>query len=655
MTIACAVTFFSSLDTTNNWFTREQLNIKGYNLWDIGVTDINNDHNLDIFSSNHTAPYNLMIGNGQGKFTDVLTKWKFGHNPEFPGFTDSDVEPLIEDPGLYIYWYRRLVFIRAHGIGKDDLLSGRIEIDTPSTIKQKHLAKTNVTTQETVEDSILLKTTSTIEFTVQDNGWFAIAPDTVGLPISFKLNNKIPLNRIYLGMQRIQPPSHNFVIPPLRDRHAMSWADYDGNGWIDVFISRSFRSARESKDQLKDVFRRHLLSNNGKSFEDKTEESSLTESACRAKRNAWVDFDQDDRLDLHVMCMQTSLIQLLKQEPNGKFVDVSAKVGLATKPYKRKNKKSDGAFVWLDADNDGDMDLLLEDKGAFRLYVNQSGVFESKSFGKTPKGLIKKFIVSDYDLDGDLDVFAPSEYRNTLLLNTDGNYKLIDPTTVGLPATSLTANWVDYDNDGLVDIHTVPNGLYRQRQDHRFEATRLLGNEFSSSLMIEPICNWFDADNDGSRDLLMTVNLQDDWKLKQKQKIENKTNEEMRRYLYVQKRLNDRDQNMQWRWTSYLYLNHGSKNHWLQVKLMGSQGNRQALGAKVTVITPNNSYLQQVGSAEGSNTSQGHYRLYFGLGEEENVTSVKIVWPDGQLQEIQDPKSDQLLIIERESLTYSPS
>ncbi|MBF2079357.1 MAG: ASPIC/UnbV domain-containing protein, partial [Synechococcales cyanobacterium T60_A2020_003] len=52
--------------------------------------------------------------------------------------------------------------------------------------------------------------------------------------------------------------------------------------------------------------------------------------------------------------------------------------------------------------------------------------------------------------------------------------------------------------------------------------------------------------------------------------------------------------------------------------------------------------LQEVGAAEGSHFSQGHYRLYFGLGEHETIESVKIVWPDGTQQSIEPPSVDQL-------------
>jgi hypothetical protein len=89
------------------------------------------------------------------------------------------------------------------------------------------------------------------------------------------------------------------------------------------------------------------------------------------------------------------------------------------------------------------------------------------------------------------------------------------------------------------------------------------------------------------------------------------------------------------------------KNHWLQLNLVGSAGNLQAIGASVTLVTPEGQQTQEVGSNDGSFLSQGHYRLYFGLGRHGKVDAVKIRWPDGHLQELKDVAVDKLLTIEQ--------
>jgi hypothetical protein len=94
-------------------------------------------------------------------------------------------------------------------------------------------------------------------------------------------------------------------------------------------------------------------------------------------------------------------------------------------------------------------------------------------------------------------------------------------------------------------------------------------------------------------------------------------------------------------------------NHWLQVKLVGQKGNRQAIGARVTVVTPDGRQVQEVGGTDGAFFSQGHYRLYFGLGNHARADVLRIQWPDGDQQEFHDVSGDRLLTIERTE-TVSP-
>ena len=104
-----------------------------------------------------------------------------------------------------------------------------------------------------------------------------------------------------------------------------------------------------------------------------------------------------------------------------------------------------------------------------------------------------------------------------------------------------------------------------------------------------------------------------------------------------------------WNWTLALYPNLANTNHWLQVKLIGKPGNRSAIGAKVELINSDKAQLQVVGQSEGSRASQGHYRLYFGLGKNEQIDRLQVTWPDGQVQEIVNPEIDSLLTIQADS------
>jgi hypothetical protein len=61
--------------------------------------------------------------------------------------------------------------------------------------------------------------------------------------------------------------------------------------------------------------------------------------------------------------------------------------------------------------------------------------------------------------------------------------------------------------------------------------------------------------------------------------------------------------------------------------------------------------MQEVGLNDGAFFSQGHYRLYFGLGPEARAARLTVRWPDGALQELTDVAGDRLLVIAQDGGT----
>ncbi|MDJ0573339.1 MAG: CRTAC1 family protein [Pleurocapsa sp. MO_192.B19] len=615
---------------SKHWFTYSPIltNVKA--LFDLGVVDINSDNFLDIFTSNHSDKQYLLLGEGSGKFTDnAISQFGLDQQPEFPGLEPSG-DPLIKASGLYIFWQGRNLVIKNYHTDKIDSLSGSIDLSAPMEVIQE-----SSYTVEIKEDQLSTgATASTTKFTAQSHdGRLVLGPFNQAIPISFKLNDHMPLEQVYIGNQRVNPKSHDFVFY-LRDRHGMAWADLDGKGMIDVFAVRGGLRARMKT--LPERYTDELLFNHdGLHYEESADRSGIIKDGCPALQTAWVDYDNDSLLDLYTVCFKPARStesdypnQLYRQQSEGKFLNVAADVNL--------DIPNGGSFVWLDADRDGDLDFFWVDSEAFWLYVNQSGKFEPQLIGSNPGNVTEKFgdsnklTISDYDADGYLDIFFASSKGNALLTNTDGTYKVVKPTEMGLPARGLTANWVDYDNDGLMDLHVVPGGLYRQHQDHLFEATHLL--ESKSAALVEAISTWFDANNDGSRDLLIATKHNYSYK-----EIFNKIFSKIFQKSLIKDSIS----------TLVLYPNIGATNHWLEIKLVGPRGNRPAIGAQVEVVTPNGVQLQAVGQSEGSHFSQGHYRLYFGLGQHQNVDSIKVFWSDGYVQELKNIPSDQLLTLKR--------
>ena len=488
-------------------------------------------------------------------------------------------------------------------------------------------------------------TSSTARFSATGDAVIELYPKSRGVPMNFILDDDIPLADVYIGNQRISPKAHEFSLP-LQDRHAMAWSDFNNDGQLDIFITRgaiggTLRIYPESI--AKKVNEEFFVSRSGQAaekpqFNNIISETTIVKNGCSARHASWVDFNMDGLLDIFINCEDVGNIEgeypnkLYQQVDQQQFVEVAHQAGLQV----LENNIID--YEWFDADNDGDMDLFTDQDNGFYLYRNNSGRFEREFIGRGQFARVDnpklkgasgaywifdgKLSVADYDRDGDLDVFSASKKGNALLVNEKGTYLLMDPATAGLPVKSVSAYWVDYDNDGLTDLHTVPEGIYKQGEDSMFERTNLL--TMPSNLYMAGILNWYDINNDGARDVLIALN-------------ENQTI-----HRWWEPSIKDT-----FLWQFLTYLNTETENHWLQLKLVGTPGNREAIGARVTLSTLNGQQIQEVGINDGSFYSQGHYRLYFGLGQHNKADRIKIRWPDGQMQELKDVSSDKLLVIER--------
>jgi hypothetical protein len=295
-----------------------------------------------------------------------------------------------------------------------------------------------------------------------------------------------------------------------------------------------------------------------------------------------------------------------------------------------------GSLAWFDVDGDGDIDMVtLQNRGFFLYRNNQGRMTEELIYERPLKGVQigrstegawvydGKISIADFDLDGDIDLFSASKRGNVLLVNESGTLHYRDPASLGLPNTSLNASWVDYDNDGYPDLHIVPQGIYKNQKAQAFDATGIL--QFPEAQYLGAVTNWFDADNDGKLDVILTLNA-------------NPNFDPWWRSVRIPK--------LPTTWLVEGYRNTGAVGHWLQIRLIGNKGNHEAIGSQVTIHTQKGAQAQAVGSSnEGAFFSQGHYRLYFGLGSEKKISRIDIRWPNGQQQVLENVNGDQLLTI----------
>ena len=279
---------------------------------------------------------------------------------------------------------------------------------------------------------------------------------------------------------------------------AIAAGDVDGDGTDEIFVSSWSPQSRRSQGYLYRV--------QGGFVRDATERSavSLSDGAAFA---AFADYDNDGWLDLFVIGADNRG-QLLRNRGDGTFVDVTARAGVGAVRTARK-------ALFVDLDHDGDLDLLLlVANGPSLVYRNNlDGTFTEAAagFGLANLADARDVAFADFDRDGRIDLFVTRERGSALLLRNGGAERFSDVTAVsGLASggASAAAAVGDYDNDGNLDLFVAGSSggatLWRNRGNGTFtpDARSAAGMAALRSAG-STAASFVDYDNDGWLDLVV--------------------------------------------------------------------------------------------------------------------------------------------------------
>ncbi len=416
-------------------------------------------------------------------------------------------------------------------------------------------------------------------------------------------------------------------------------ADYDNDGWMDVFVPRGA--------WIKWPVRPSLLNNSGGHFTDVSVRAGVaTPVNCNAA--AWADYDNDGWLDLFVAC-ERQPHRLYHNRGDGTFEEVAAAARLPNEPQLWCK-----GCTWIDFDNDDYPDLFLNNlAGVGRLYHNnRNGTFTDVSSELDIDGPRNGFScwAWDYDNDGWLDIFATSydytvadvvrglmgqahaRYSNRLFRNLKGKRFENVVAAAGLDSTFATmgSNFADFDNDGWLDIYLatggpqlsvlVPNRMFKNVGGQRFaEITASSGTGHLQKGHAVACGDW---DRDGDIDIFMETGG-----------------------------ANNGD-----KYHNVLFQNPGQGNHWLTLKLTGKKTNRAAIGARIKVVTAGEQPLTvhrhvTSGSSFGANPLE----QTIGLGGAPRVALLEIHWPtSGTTQVFRDIAANQAIEVTEFAESYRP-
>jgi hypothetical protein len=397
-------------------------------------------------------------------------------------------------------------------------------------------------------------------------------------------------------------------------------ADYNNDGFLDVFISRGA--------WLEHPMRPTLLRNNGNgTFSDVTREAGLMDPV-NSNCAAWADFDNDGFIDLYV-CGERGPNRLYRNRGDGTFEEVATKAGVLGRGKWCK------AATWIDYDNDGYPDLFLNyfTSTPQLFHNNRDGTFTDVTVEMGITGPSSGFAcwAFDYDNDGWQDIFVTCFQRTlddlvrdmlglpvdpnmdfTRLYRNLGGKKFQDvskETGVGGVFSTMGSNFADFDNDGYLDFYLgtgdplfstlVPNRMFRNVGGQRFaEITTTAGTGHLQKGHGIACGDW---DRDGNVDLFAVMGgaVPGD------------------RYHMV------------------LFQNPGQGNNWLTLKLVGRKTNRAAIGARIKVVTAGTDPLTvyrhvNSGGSFGANPLQ----QTIGLGKAAAVATLEIHWPTSRTTQV---------------------
>ncbi|MCB0455067.1 MAG: VCBS repeat-containing protein [Aequorivita sp.] len=386
-----------------------------------------------------------------------------------------------------------------------------------------------------------------------------------------------------------QQPNGSFVLRNIATSFAdnlPSWslaaADYDKNGKTDLLYAGgngvTFMKANNSDGYDEISFPQYVFS----------------------QRSNFVDINNDGHLDAFV-CHDVAPSVYYINNGDGTFTFHQGDIG---------DYPTGGNYgsVWVDYDNDGDMDCFIakcnvngdvNERSENQLYQNDGAgnfVEVGEAAGLKDNMQTWSSAWADFDNDGDLDVFIGSSsgsFTHKLNINNgDGTFTDISASTGihALTTTGIENCTYDFNNDGYADILSNGNILLNNG-DLTFSLIPFALPNNNGSLG--------DLNNDGFIDSFTGENI---------------------------------------------YYNDANSNHWITLNTIGVESNINGIGARITITSALGTQIREVRSGEGFKY-MSTLNTHFGVGSDTEITTLTINWPSGIVDVLENVAVDQVISV----------
>lgn len=363
----------------------------------------------------------------------------------------------------------------------------------------------------------------------------------------------------------------------LHPTQTAAWADYDNDGYLDLFVGHESQAGDPHPSQL-------FHNNHDGTFTDVAAAAGLQELGF-VKGVAWGDFNNDGRPDLYVS-VKGGRNKLFRNDgpaadagsaAGWKFTDVAERAGVA--------EQRDSFATWFfDYDNDGWPDIFVA--GYSTHSMQDVGAFET---GHPFQAEVPRLYHNNHD--GTFTDLAKSLHLDRAIL-------------------TMGANFGDLDNDGWLDVYLgtgessyealLPNRMFRNNEGRSFEDVTTSGG--FGHLQKGHAVAFGDIENNGAEDVF----------------------EEMGGAFPGDS------------YQSVLYKNTAAKKHWITLELAGVRTNRLAFGTRLDLSIVENGKVRHIyrtvgyGSSFGGNPRQVHV----GVGAATSVKRVEISWPTSHSRQV---------------------